>query len=104
MAETIEGIVQHQTLLERKLSDQLQDLARRRAEIDELERSAVEDMLKNDKQHRISAGSGMEDFLVNCKQASRTYISEKNSIQDNQEIEPKSIEDAETSDESTLST
>ena len=34
VATIVDGIVQHQTLLERKLSDQLNDFARKRAEID----------------------------------------------------------------------
>ena len=38
---SVEEIVQHQYLLERKLRDQLEDIARRRAELDELERCCI---------------------------------------------------------------
>ncbi|KAI4248992.1 MAG: hypothetical protein L6R42_009120, partial [Xanthoria sp. 1 TBL-2021] len=54
---SIEEIVQHQNLLERKLTDQFQDIARRRAELDELERSCVQEMLAADEQQRSEVGS-----------------------------------------------
>ncbi len=61
---SIEEIVQHQNLLERKLTDQCKDIARRRAELDELERSSIEDMLTTDKRQRAAVGFALESFLV----------------------------------------
>ena len=61
---SIEEIVQHQNLLERKLTDQFEDIARRRAELDELERSSIEEMLATDKKQRTEVGSAFESFLV----------------------------------------
>ncbi len=80
----IDDIVQHQTLLECKLSDQLKDIARRRAEIDELERQAIEDMLDNDKIHRTSAGSMVENFLADLTKASQVCMPEKECTDENQ--------------------
>ena len=60
----LEEIVQHQNLLERKLTDQLEDITRQRTELDELERSSIEEMLKMDKQQRDDVGSSLESFLA----------------------------------------
>lgn len=65
---SIEEIVQHQNLLERKLTDQFEDIARRRAELDELERSSIEEMLATDKNQRTEVGSAFESFLVGSQQ------------------------------------
>ena len=67
---SIEEIVQHQNLLERKLADQLEDIARRRAELDELERSSIKEMLATDKKQRTEVGSAFESFLVGSQQVS----------------------------------
>ncbi len=65
-----EEIVQHQYLLERKLRDQLEDIARRRAELDELERLSIEEMLATDKKQRSEVGSTFESFLIGSQQIS----------------------------------
>jgi hypothetical protein len=101
LSVVIEDIEQHQTLLERKLSDQLEDLARRRAEIDELERQAVEDMLSNDMSHRYTAGSAVEDFLI-VLQASHTCTPAKTTEQVDGNADPESEMDAKTIDEGML--
>ena len=67
---SVEEIVQHQNLLERKLTDQLEDIARRRAELDELEKSHIEEMLETDKEQRTEIGSAFESFLVGSEQES----------------------------------
>lgn len=67
---SIEEIVQHQNLLERKLTDQFQDIARRRAELDDLERSCVQEMLAADEQQRSEVGSALENSLVGSTQVS----------------------------------
>ena len=67
---SIEEILQHQYLLERKLKDQLEDIARRRAELDELERLSIEEMLATDKKQRTEVGSAFESFLVGSQQIS----------------------------------
>ena len=66
-------IVQYQRLLESKHADQLGDIARRRAEIDELERSSVQEMLAMDKKQRADAGSAFEDFLASSQLVSNPY-------------------------------
>ncbi|KAL8992172.1 MAG: hypothetical protein Q9169_007310 [Polycauliona sp. 2 TL-2023] len=60
---SVEEISQHQNLLECKLTAQLEDIARQRAELDQLERSSVEAMLASDKQQRKDIGSIFESFL-----------------------------------------
>ena len=67
---SIEGIVQHQNLLERKLTDQFEDIVRRRGELDELERSSIEEMLATDKKQRTEVGSALESFLIGYQQIS----------------------------------
>ena len=67
---SIDEIVQHQNLLECKLRDQFEDIARRRAELDELERSSIEEMLETDEKQRTEVGSAFESFLVGSQQVS----------------------------------
>ena len=67
---SIEEIVQHQNLLEHKLTDQFEDIAHRRAELDELERSSIEEMLATDKEQRTEVGSTLESVLVGSHQVS----------------------------------
>ena len=67
---SIDEIVQHQNLLERKLKEQLEDIARRRAELEELERSSIEEMLATDKEQRTVVGSALESFLIGSPQIS----------------------------------
>ena len=62
----IGDIVQHQNLLQRKLTDQLEDIARRRAELDELEKVSIREMLEADERQRAEVGSSMERFLSNA--------------------------------------
>ncbi|KAL8634052.1 hypothetical protein Q9189_000298 [Teloschistes chrysophthalmus] len=67
---SIEEIIQHQNLLDRKLTDQLREIANRRAELDELERSSIEEMLAADKRQRSSVGASIEHVLVGARQTS----------------------------------
>ncbi|KAI4285995.1 MAG: hypothetical protein L6R38_000222 [Xanthoria sp. 2 TBL-2021] len=67
---SVEEVVQHQNLLERKLTAQFADIACRRAELDELERSSIEEMLATDKKQRTEVGSAFEDFLIGSQQIS----------------------------------
>ena len=71
---SIEEIIQHQNLLERKLTDQLEDIARRKAELDGLERSSIQEMLATDKEQRTEVGSAFESFLVGSQQASNPCV------------------------------
>ena len=57
---SIEEILQHQNLLECKLTGQFEDIARRRAELDVLERSSIEEMLETDEKQRTEVGSAFE--------------------------------------------
>lgn len=65
---SIEDIVQHQNLLERKLTDQCKNIALRRTELDELKRSSIEDMLTTDKKQRAEIDFVFESFLVRFQQ------------------------------------
>lgn len=60
---SVEEIVQHQNLLERKLTDQLEDIARRKAELAELEKSSIEEMLTTDEQQRTKVGLALERMI-----------------------------------------
>ncbi|KAI4288295.1 MAG: hypothetical protein L6R35_002444 [Caloplaca aegaea] len=60
---SVQEVVQHQNLLECKLTAQFEDIARRRAELDELERSSIEEMLETDEKQRTEVGSAFEGFL-----------------------------------------
>jgi hypothetical protein len=100
LAVEIKAIVQNQVLLERKLSDQSKDFARRRAEIDGLERLAIEDMINNDKAHRFSSGSVIENFLTGLSEVLNTYSSERSSLQEyrkaSSEVEEGTMVDTES--------
>ncbi|KAL9036203.1 MAG: hypothetical protein Q9214_006242, partial [Letrouitia sp. 1 TL-2023] len=70
LEDSIEEIVQHQNLLEHKLTDQLEEVARRRAELDELQRSSIEEMLAVDKKQRAEVGAAIESVLIGSHQVS----------------------------------
>ncbi|KAL8777877.1 MAG: hypothetical protein Q9213_007669 [Squamulea squamosa] len=71
---SIDENVQHQNLLERKLTEQLDDIARRRTELDALERSSIEEMLATDKLQRNDVGSVFETFLVGSQHVPDPYV------------------------------
>ena len=73
LESSMEEIVQHQTLLERKLTDQLEEIARRRAELDKLERSSIEEMLAVDKKQRAEVGAAFEIILADTNKVSNNY-------------------------------
>ncbi|KAL8668682.1 MAG: hypothetical protein Q9168_006703 [Polycauliona sp. 1 TL-2023] len=60
---SIEQIEEHQTSLEQHITVLFKEIACRRAELDELERTGIRDMLAADKQHRTEVGSDLETFL-----------------------------------------
>ncbi|KAL8927204.1 MAG: hypothetical protein Q9172_001464 [Xanthocarpia lactea] len=70
---SVEEIVQHQNLLERKLTGRLADIARRRAELDELEKRSIQEMLATDKQQRTEVGSAIETFVAGSQNFSNPY-------------------------------
>ena len=70
----IEEIIQHQNLLERKLTDQLEEIARRRAILDELERASIEEMLAVDKKQRAEIGATIENILAGYRQISKSCV------------------------------
>jgi len=94
---SIEEIVQHQNLLERKLQDQLEDIARRRFELDELERSAIEEMLATDKEQRTIVGSTLESFLVGSQQVSNPCACNQTPSFDGAKADSEVEEDIESS-------
>ncbi|KAL8989137.1 MAG: hypothetical protein Q9169_008424 [Polycauliona sp. 2 TL-2023] len=61
---SIEQIVTYQELLEHNVAAQLEDIARRRKELDELEQWSIQEMLSADQQQRIQIGSAFETFVV----------------------------------------
>lgn len=94
---SIEEIVQHQNLLQRKLTDQFEDIARRRAELDELERSSIEEMLAADKKQRTEVGSAFESFLVGSQQVSNPCSCSHTSSLDGAKADSKAEENNESS-------
>ena len=73
---SIEEIIQHQNLLERKLIDQLEEIARRRAELNRLERSSIDEMLAVDKTQRTEVGNIFESVLVDFQPSSKSCACE----------------------------
>ena len=69
---SIEEIVQHQNLLEHKLIDQLEEIARRRAELNRLERSSIEEMLAVDEKQRTEVGNTFESVLIGFQPGSNS--------------------------------
>lgn len=94
---SIEEIVQHQNLLERKLTDQLEDIARRRAELDEMERSSIEEMLESDKKQRTEVGTAFESFLVDPEEASKPCVCNHTPSFDGRKAESEAEENTESS-------
>ncbi len=70
LESNIDDIIRNKHLLESKLSDELQVLAKGRAELDQLERIAVENMTKSDKIYLAVVGSGLEDLLMQLDRGS----------------------------------
>ena len=94
---SIEEIVQHQNLLERKLTGQFEDIARRRAELDELERSSIEEMLATDKKQRTEVGSAFESILVSSKLVSNPCACSHTPSSDGTKADSKVEENIESS-------
>ena len=67
---SIEEIIQNQRLLERKLTDQLEEINRRRAELDELEQSLVKEMLSTDREQRAEIGSALDRIMLGSEKVS----------------------------------
>ena len=95
--DSIQDIVQHQNLLERKLRDQFEDIARRRAELDELERSSIEETLATDKEQRTEVGSAIESFLIGSQQVSSACTCSRVSSFDEAKANSEAEEDIESS-------
>ena len=99
---SVKEIVQHQNLLERKLTDQLEDIARRRAELDELERSSIEEMLVTDKKQRTEAGSAFESFLAGPQHVSNSCACAYTPTSDGPKADSEAGDHSETSGTRTL--
>ncbi|KAL9009721.1 MAG: hypothetical protein Q9173_005280 [Seirophora scorigena] len=63
----MQEITQHQSLLERKLTDQLEDLSRRRAELDEVERLYRAEVAASSRKKRTEVGSTLEAVFNGCQ-------------------------------------
>ncbi|KAL8756018.1 MAG: hypothetical protein Q9199_003223 [Rusavskia elegans] len=94
---SVEEVVQHQNLLERKLTAQFEDIACRRAELDELERLSIEEMLATDKKQRTEVGSAFEDFLVASQQISNPCACSHTTNFDGAKMDSKVEENTESS-------
>ena len=89
---SIKEIVHHQHLLERKLTDQIEDIARRRAKLDELERSSIEEMLATDLKQRAEIGSALESLLVSSQRASNHCVCSHDSRFDSPKAGSEAVE------------
>ncbi|KAL9585593.1 MAG: hypothetical protein Q9203_004180 [Teloschistes exilis] len=94
---SIEEIAQHQNLLECKLTDQLREIADRRAELDELERSSIQEMQVADKQQRSSVGASIEHVLLRARQTSNPRACSHGSSFDGAKAESEADEIIESS-------
>ncbi|KAI4117455.1 MAG: hypothetical protein LQ341_007665, partial [Variospora aurantia] len=65
----MKDIMHHNSILERRLANQLQDIAHRKAELDRLEASFREAMATSDRMKRTEVGSTLEDILTACSSA-----------------------------------
>lgn len=64
LRSSVHGISRNQLLLERKLSDELRMLAKRRATLEARETDAVRDMKISDEENRASAGLLLDNFIA----------------------------------------
>lgn len=66
---SIEELKRNKDLLESKLNSKLKQISDQRIELDRLERSIVDEMLKADKEYHILAGSNLDEFIQSCETA-----------------------------------
>ncbi|MCJ1482785.1 hypothetical protein MMC06_002951 [Schaereria dolodes] len=92
LAESIEEILQNQILLESKLSDELQSIAKRRAELDELENLAVKGAVDNDLENRKSVGSALTSLIDQLQKPSKKEVNGYNDGDLIQESEEESAD------------
>ena len=78
----IQKIVQHQTLLEHRLGIQLESIGRQRANLDELKKSSIEEVLAKDSKQCSEVGSALEDFLVRSQDQYTAYVRSQSSCSD----------------------
>ncbi|KAL8644377.1 MAG: hypothetical protein Q9210_007287, partial [Variospora velana] len=70
----MKDIMHHNSVLERRLTGQLKDIAHRKAELDSLEGSFRETMAASDRMKRTEIGSALEDVLTDCHPRRRSCI------------------------------
>lgn len=63
LSAKLQEIRLHKTTMKRKLTERLEDIARRRADLDRLENAYVEDFRVTDEKHRKDAGAAIEAYL-----------------------------------------
>lgn len=63
----VDELGRNKDLLESRLAEQLKDIACRRAELDQLEREAVEELIREDKDYQDLAGANLEETIVTPK-------------------------------------
>lgn len=95
----IEG---NQTLMRCKLTEQLEDIARRRAELDRLEKAFIEDYRGTDEKRRIEAGVAIEVYLDNPP-GSSNFLNESEDGESSDELEDVNAPNEESGDVVTLS-
>ena len=60
---TIGELKRNEVLLESKLNSKLRKIASRRAELDRLERMAIEEMQREDKEYQALAGTSLDQAI-----------------------------------------
>ena len=98
----ITAIEDNQTLMRRKLTEQLEDIARRRAELDRLEEVCIEDYRGTDEKRRIEAGVAIEAYLDKSP-GSPNFLKEPEDGESSDELESVNAPNAESEDGVVLS-
>ena len=75
---TVEELKRNKDLLESKLAAKLKEIAARRAELEQLESVAVEDMLKKDKDYQVFAGANLSRAITSPEAVVQSAVETEN--------------------------
>lgn len=75
-------LARNKDLLECRLTEQLKDIANRRAELDRLERQAIESMLKENKDYERLAGAALEDAMASLDNVAQSMTTSEETCSD----------------------
>lgn len=90
----VEELSRNKDLLESKLADRLKDVASRRAELDRLEREAVEEMIKEDKDYQDTAGANLKEAIAIPGESILNGLSSENDIASDANADDDSFNEA----------